>query len=98
MSVRSETHMKGEEMDHAIGTPHRACILTLKMEADTREEMVSALLHMLQQIDRGEATTGTSGGCGASAIYEYIENATPTHDEYFVQLRAYLDNRRKEAA
>jgi hypothetical protein len=83
-------------MDHETGTPHRACILTLKVEADSPADMVCALRHLSNQIASGEATTGTSGGVAASTIYEYVDNGTPSHDEYFVQLRAYLAKRRDE--
>lgn len=73
-----------------IEAPHRACILTAKIEADTREEMVSALVHMAQQLERGELSNGCSGGPGAGTIYDYVENGEPSHDEYFIRLRAYL--------
>jgi hypothetical protein len=71
--------------------PQRAVRLTLKMEADTREALASALFNMAARIDRGEMTAGVSGGYDSGYIYELIERDRPTHDEYFAALNAYLD-------
>jgi len=71
--------------------PTRAVRLTLKLEADTRHCLASALYHMASEIERGRMTTGVSGGCDSGYIYELTESDHPTHDEYFEQLRVYLD-------
>lgn len=75
--------------------PKRACVLTLKMEADTRADMASALFNIADLIERGELTVGASGGVNSGAIYEYIESDKPTHEEYFIALQKYLDGKRK---
>jgi hypothetical protein len=74
--------------------PKRAVILTAKIEADSRDEMVDALEDMARRLAMGEITNGCSGGPTRSSIYEYIEGEVPTHDEYFRQLHAYLAERR----
>lgn len=76
--------------------PRRAVMLTIKLEADTRQAMASALFDIGDQISRGELSTGVCGGYDSSYIYEYVEGNTPTHSEYAEQLRTYL--REKKAA
>lgn len=70
--------------------PRRAVCLTLKLEADTRADLASALFSMASRIERGEMTRGVSGGPDSGAIYELAESDSPTHDEYFAQVREYL--------
>ncbi len=80
--------------------PTRAMRLTLKIEADTRNDLVSALMNFATQIDREEITTGVSGGYDSGCIYELLANPTQTHEAYFQQLHAYLkgkDNAKNEA-
>lgn len=73
--------------------PHRAVILTVTIEADTRQAMIDALDGIGQQIARGELTTGVSGGYNNGYIYSYVENDGPSHDEYWDQLSIYLKER-----
>ena len=71
--------------------PVRACRFTLDMQADNRQELIDALSNMADQLARGELTKGVSGGPYSGWTYEFIENEHPTHDEYFAEVRAYLD-------
>lgn len=75
--------------------PQRACVFTTKIEADNRQEMVSALYFLADRLDRGELNVGVSGGCGSGCAYEYLEGDHPTHEEYFAQLHAYLAERKR---
>lgn len=75
-------------------TPHRACRLTLKLEADTKEDMLRAIDSLGQALARDELTKGTWGSPSHGCIYEYQQGDTPSHDEYFEQTRAYLDGLR----
>ncbi len=70
--------------------PERAVRLTMKLTADDRQALANALYNIACQVERGEMTTGVSGGCDSGYIYELIEGDRPTHDEYFEQLRAHL--------
>lgn len=74
--------------------PERACRLQLDIQADTRDEMVRALEGIATAIDRGEMTTGCSGGVHSGWTYEYVERARPTHQEYHEQLKVYLAAKR----
>jgi hypothetical protein len=73
--------------------PHRACRFTLDIEADTRDDMVTALENIARQLDRGELTKGVSGGYSSGYIYEYTESENPTHAEYVAALNAHLGKR-----
>lgn len=76
--------------------PKRACVLTLEMEADTHQEMVSALRNFMIQLDRKElGGSGVSGGYSSSHIYSLTVADQPTHDEFFEQLNAYLEASKK---
>lgn len=76
--------------------PERACRLQLDIQADTRDEMVQAIEYIATAIDRGEMSTGCSGGVHSGWTYEYVERAGPTHEEYHQQLKAYLAAKRAE--
>lgn len=71
--------------------PVRAWQLTLKMEADSRDDLVRGLFSLLQAIERGEITTGAWGSPRRGCCYELLENKGQTHDSYFAQVRAYLE-------
>lgn len=77
-------------MTEPIKPPHRACRLVLDLGADTRNDMVSALENIARQLDRGEMTTGVSGGYDSGYSYTYTEAEHPTHAEYIEQLNVYL--------
>lgn len=76
--------------DAPFQAPRRAVRLTLVMDADSRHDLASLLLSMAEQIERGQITTGVSGGYSSGSIYELTEDPTITHDDYFAQLQAYL--------
>lgn len=79
--------------DAPFQAPRRAVRLTLVMDADTRHDLASLLFNMAEQIERGEITTGLSGGDSSGSIYELTENLAITHDVYFQQVRDYLHNK-----
>lgn len=68
----------------------RALRLTLKLEADSRQELSVALRNMADQIDLSELTVGVSGGPYSGAIYELLHDPAQTHEQYFRDLQAYL--------
>lgn len=70
--------------------PRRACLLTLKLEADSLPELTSALFNIAAQAERGEMTTGVSGGPSSGHIYELLHDATQTHSKYFEEVCEYL--------
>lgn len=71
--------------------PVRAWRLTLKMDADSRNDLVRGLFNLMQAIERDEATTGVWGSPTNGCIYELVMNAQQTHDNYFREIRDYLD-------
>jgi len=73
--------------------PVRAVRLTLRIEADTRNDLVSALMNFATQVDREEVTTGVSGGSNSGWVYELLVDPTQTHEAYFQQLDAYLEGK-----
>jgi hypothetical protein len=73
-----------------IAAPMRAFRLTLKLEADDRRGMASALINMAHQIEREELTIGVSGGVQSGAIYELLTDTSQTHQNYFKQVQEYL--------
>lgn len=80
--------------------PVRAVRLTLRIESDTRNDLVSALINFATQVDREEVTTGVSGGYNSGWIYELLVDPAQTHEAYFQQLHAYLEgeNNAKKSA
>lgn len=78
-------------------TPQRAFRLTLKLEADTRGELVSALMNLATRVDRSEVTKGIWGGPTDGGIYELHAAEHPSHEEYFAEVRKYLDEQKNDA-
>lgn len=76
--------------------PQRACRLILEMQADTAEELASALHNFAHLIDRGEVSTGVSGGPHSGAIYELHLGTEPSHNEYFNRVAVYLRRLQEE--
>ena len=72
--------------------PKRAHRLTLKLDADTLDEMASALVNLADRVVRGELTIGVSGGCGSGYIYELLSDPTKTNADYFAEVHEYLRN------
>lgn len=73
-----------------IVPPTRAYRLTLKLEADSREDLSNALMQMAGQIDRDQLSVGVSGGPSSGAIYELLHNSNQTHENYFREVHKYL--------
>lgn len=73
-----------------MDAPHRAVRLTLKMDADSPEELATALTNFAMQIERREVSRGVSGGPSSGAIYELLHDPAQTHEAYFEQVREYL--------
>lgn len=76
-------------------TPSRAFELVLKLSADTKHDLVSALINFAHAIERDEITKGVSGGYSSGAIYELVSDPSQTHERYFQLLSEYLDKRDK---
>jgi hypothetical protein len=74
-----------------MNKPARAVRLTLKLDADDIGELSSALHNIADSAERGELTTGVSGGPSSGYIYELLQDPTITHDSYHAALREYLD-------
>lgn len=77
-------------MSTELTKPQRAIRLTLAIESDSISELCDALIGISDQIERGELTTGVSGGCGSGYIYELLQDENQTHDNYFKELNDYL--------
>lgn len=71
--------------------PERAVVLTMKMEADSINDLVGYLISFATNIERGEVTKGCSGGYNSGCVYELRENHDQTHDKYYAELLKYLD-------
>jgi hypothetical protein len=75
--------------------PKRACILTIMLEADSKDDMLRALDATYQALARDELTHGVWGGSHHSAVYDYVQREHPTHDEYVLHLKEWLAKERK---
>lgn len=76
--------------------PVRALRLTLALEADTPEDLASALINLAAQVSRDEITHGCWGSPSDGAIYELLVDPDMTHDAYHAALRQYLAARKGE--
>lgn len=74
-----------------LPAPMRAVRLTLKLDADDLHELACALYAIAHHAERGELTTGCSGGPDSGYIYELLQDPTMTHSAYHAALRTYLD-------
>lgn len=88
----------GSQVDRGVAPPVRALRLTLALEADTPEDMASALHNLAYRVERDQVTEGCWGGPSDGAIYELLVDPDMTHDAYHKALREYLDSRPKRAA
>lgn len=71
--------------------PRRACLFELTLEGDDRQAIVNSLISIATLIDRGEISSGCSGGYDSGYVYTYKESDRPTHDEYIQALNKYLE-------
>ncbi len=79
----------------SVSQPHRQFRLVFALEADTRDDLASALFNMATAVDRNELTVGVSGGSYSGYIYELLQDPAQSHDTYFAQLKEHLANRPK---
>ena len=70
--------------------PQRAVTLALKMGADNRQELASALRNFAFDVERGEARNGVSGGVASGYSWQITEHDGPTNEEYHAQVREFL--------
>jgi len=78
-------------LDDGFGAvPVRAVRLTLMLEADSLRECCASLEQIAWAAERGELTTGSSGGYGSGYTYELLQNPEQTHERYFAELRRHL--------
>lgn len=77
--------------------PQRAYRLTLKLDADTRDDLTRALCNLAARIEREQVTRGVWGGPTDGAIYELLIDPAITHQTYFVQVRQYLSEKEAQA-
>lgn len=78
--------------------PKRAFRLTLRLDADSRVDLASTLENLALLVARDELTTGASGGYDSGYVYELLHDPDQTHEQYFKQLREYLDSKYKDKA
>lgn len=72
--------------------PRRAYRLTLLLDTDSAGDLATALYNFACQVERGQVTTGVSGGPDSGSIYELLHDPGQTHEKYFEQVREYLAN------
>jgi len=75
--------------------PRRQYQLILKMQADTRHDLVCALMSFAAMVDRQEITVGSSGGVNSGYLYDLLVDPTQTHESYFQQLSEYLEKQHR---
>jgi hypothetical protein len=78
--------------------PRRACSINLRIEGDTRADLVRQLRDAADELDAGSLSSGVSGGVGGSASWEVVIGTSPTPEEYQAQLFAYLDQVKDQEA
>lgn len=103
--TEDEKAKKFDEIQPAVGVPlhgpvgrpapMRAVRLTLKLDADDMRELSYALRTIADHAERGELTTGVSGGPCSGYIYELLQDPEMTHDAYHAALRQYLAGLKK---
>lgn len=78
--------------------PKRAIEITIRISADTWNDVTHCLEEYVRQIGRyGELPQGVSGGYGSGDIREVCLDPEMTHDRYAEELRDYLEATRKAA-
>lgn len=71
--------------------PARRFRLDLFIEADTMEQLSSALFNLSTRADREElSASGVSGGYSSGYVYTLTDNPEMTHDRYVACLNEYL--------
>lgn len=71
-------------MATAEDNPRRSHVATLKIGADTWEDVIAALHAVIQEQGRdGPSLTTVSGGATFGYVWEYDHDPDITHDSYF---------------
>ncbi|MBI1383017.1 MAG: hypothetical protein GC161_18255 [Planctomycetaceae bacterium] len=84
-------------VDAAPKLPRRRHVLSLKIQADSPEELSWALKELaIQALERGFAANGASGGVSSCWSYEYSEDRTVTAESYRSTLISFLERLRAE--
>ena len=77
--------------------PRRSHIAHIKIEADTWDDVISALYSIAQAREiEGPALTSVSGGHSFSWIWEHDEDENITHDQYFAEMQAWLKDHKEQ--
>jgi hypothetical protein len=75
--------------------PDRAFVLRLKIDNDTREGLANDLEYFAHRVRADQIIKGVSGGYSNGATYQLCVRDI-SHDEYFIELDAYLETLKKE--
>ena len=82
----------GSPVERGVRPPVRMLRLTLQIGADSRRDMVGALMNLARRIDREELSgSGTWGGYSDGGNWELLTDPNQTHEKFFEELMAYLD-------
>ena len=76
--------------------PRRAYILELKLQADDKRAIHSALKHIDFLIASNQLTQGVSGGYDSGYSYKLDVDESITHDNYIEKLEKYLAEKKKQ--
>lgn len=68
----------------------RAFVLTLELQADTRNDLIGELRHLEFMIASEQLAHGVSGGYSTGSVYDLNVDESITHDLYMEQLNEYL--------
>jgi len=69
--------------------PKRRVEMSLKVNADSIDELVSYLRNFAFEVSTG-TRTGVSGGHSTGAVYQIVEDESITHESWAVELEKYL--------
>jgi hypothetical protein len=79
--------------------PRRRVLLTLKLGADNREEMIHALEQIALEMRRGYLMGEAAGGGYSSGYWlKVTEDETVTHDTYFAAINAMIEAEQADRA
>jgi hypothetical protein len=70
--------------------PRRAYVLTLELQADSRDDLSAALRQLALEVDRDRISRGVWGGVSSGANYSLDIDESITHDLYFQHLEDFL--------
>lgn len=73
-----------------INAPRRRFVLGLKLEADSRDDLVAELMNIANHIFMGKLPTRVSGDVHSGYVYSLDEDESITHESYVEALHRYL--------